>query len=108
MIKEKESDIQTAICDYLSLKKYFFWRQNTSPTVQITGDKWHFRRMSKYAMKGIPDIIIIKEGKFIGLEVKTSVGVISQNQKEFKFGCENAGGEYYIVKSIDDVTKLGL
>jgi hypothetical protein len=105
---EKESEIQTAICDYLALKKYFFWRQNTSPTVQISGDKWHFRRMSKYALRGVPDIILIKEGKAIFLEVKTKKGVLSDVQIEFSKRAILAGAEYFVVRSIEDVIQIGL
>ena len=101
---EKENNIQTAILDYLSLKKYFFWRQNNFTIF----DGKNFRKLPKYALKGIPDIIIIKDGKFIGLEIKTKIGTLSEGQKEFMIGCEKAGGQYYIVKSIDDVIKLNL
>jgi hypothetical protein len=30
--------------------------------------------MPKYAMRGVPDVIVIRDGEFIGLEVKTDVG----------------------------------
>lgn len=105
----KESEIQNSICDYLSLKRYLFWRQNTSPTIQ--NDKsgnWHFRRMPKYSMKGIPDIIIIKDGQFIGLEVKRPKGKQSEFQIEFQKRCEENGGKYFVVTSIDDVKSIGL
>lgn len=105
---EKETDIQNTICEYLSLKKHFFWRQNTSPTVSKTGDKWVFRRMAKYAMRGIPDIIIIKDGFFIGLEVKKAGGKQSPDQKEFESRVKEAGAEYHVVRSIKDVQELGL
>ncbi len=104
----KETDIQISICDYLALKKYFFWRQNTSPTVQKNGDKWHFRRMPAYSMNGVPDILLIKDGQFIGLEIKKPKGVQSANQKEFEKNCKQAGGKYYIVTSIDEVIAIGL
>lgn len=101
---EKENDIQTAILDYLAFKKHFFWRQNNFTIF----DGKNFRRLPKYSILGIPDIIVIKDGKFIGLEVKTKTGALSEGQKQFMINCEKAGGKYYIVKSIDDVIKLDL
>ena len=99
-----EKDIQMAICDYLSLKRYFFWRQNTG----AVWDKDRFRSMPKYSMNGVPDIILIKNGKFIGLEVKQPKGKQSDNQKIFEKMCKDNGAEYHIVTSLDDVIALTL
>lgn len=102
----KETDIQLAICDYLALKKYFFWRQNNIGTYDAKSG--YHRPMPKYSKNGVPDIIVIKDGFFIGLEVKTPKGRLSENQKIFQKECKSAGGEYYIVRSIDDVIEIGL
>lgn len=102
---EKESNIQLAICDYLSLKKYFFWRQNTTPVFEQKSG--FYRPMPRYSMRGVPDIIIIKNGKFIGLEVKRPKGKQSDNQLEFQKNCIINKAEYFVVTSIDDVIKLG-
>ncbi len=104
MVKQLEKEIQLAICDYLALKKYFFWRQNTG----AVWDKDRFRSMPKYSINGVPDIILIKEGIFIGLEVKQPKGKQSDNQKVFEKLCTANGAEYHIVTSIDDVVRLGL
>lgn len=104
MAKVKETDIQMAICDYLALKKHFFWRQNSVPVFS----EGRFRAMSKYAKNGVPDIIVVKDGWFIGLEVKTQQGRISSAQEAFEKGVKEAGGEYYIVRSIEDVQDIGL
>jgi hypothetical protein len=103
---ELEKDIQMAICDYLAFKKHFFWRQNTSAIINHkTGN---FKSMPKYSLNGVPDIILIKDGIFIGLEVKRPKGVQSENQKEFERRTKQAGAQYHIVTSIDDVQKLNL
>jgi hypothetical protein len=105
----KEADIQNSICDYLALKKHFFWRQNNTPTSEIRNGKRIFRKMPKYAIKGVPDIILIGEvGQFIGLEVKQKGKYLSKEQKEFKEKLEKSGGEYYLVRSIEDVQEIGL
>ncbi len=66
MRKVLEKDIQRSICDWLFTEGYFFWRQNTVPVFH----KGEFRALPKYTPRGLPDIMIISFGKFIGLEVK--------------------------------------
>ena len=107
-MEERESEIVTSICDYLELRKVFFWRQNVSPTVNKSADGWSFRRMPKHALKGVPDIIILKAGQFIGLEVKREKGKLSLDQVAFRLRAEAAGAQYFVVRSIDDVQKIGL
>jgi hypothetical protein len=101
-----ESETQKAICDYLQIKRHFFWRNNNTPIFDPSSRK--YRAMPLYAKRGIPDIIVIKDGKFIGIEVKASKGIQSDYQKKFQDECERAGGIYFIAKSIDDVIKQGL
>lgn len=94
-----------AICDYLALKRYFFWRSNNIPV--FSNDR--YRAMPKYAKNGVPDILLIKDGTFYGLEVKRPQGgVQSSTQREFQEGLEKVGGKYYLVSSIDDVQSIGL
>lgn len=100
----KESSIQSAICDYLTYKKYFFWRNNNIPVFDTK--TYSMRAMNKYSIKGVPDIIVIKDGAFIGLEVKTPKGIQSDSQKEFQRRCEENQGYYFIVTSIDDAQKI--
>ncbi len=105
---QKETEIQRAICDYLALKKHFFWRQNTGAMIDHKSGKVTFKAMPKYSMNGIPDIIVIHQGFFIGLEVKREKTKQSPSQIEFEKRCKEAGGEYYVVRSIDDVKEIGL
>lgn len=103
--QETESKIVSAICEYLSYKKnLLFWRQNNLPV--FNGDR--FYAMPKYSMRGVPDIIVVKDGFFIGIEVKNKKGKQSEHQKEFERKCKEAGGEYYVIKSIEEVKEIGL
>lgn len=108
VIKEKETDILRAVCDYLQLRKtsqkYLFWRANNIGMY----DGKDYRPLPKYSMLGVPDINLIHRGRYIGLEVKTKTGVQSDNQKEFQRQCEDAGGQYFIVRSVNDVINIGL
>ncbi len=101
-----ERDIQKAICDYLALRKHFFWRQNTGAIMDAKSGG--YRSMPKYAMNGVPDIIVIKDGFFIGLEVKRPSTKQNPAQKEFQKKCKEAGGEYYVVRCVPDVQEIGL
>ncbi len=99
-----ETQIQSAICEYLSYRPLMFWRQNTQP---VFADG-HFRAMPKYSINGVPDIIVIKNGQFIGLEVKRPKGKQSKAQLDFQKWCESNGGRYHVVFGIEDVMDLGL
>lgn len=108
MAKQLEKEIQLTICDYLAFKSkkdgFIFWRQNTAPIF----DKGFYRPMPKYSLTGMPDIVVVKDGKYIGLEVKRKGGKQSDNQILFQKWLEKAGGEYHVVESLDDVIALGL
>ena len=95
-----ESDIQKSIIDYLTIKKVFFWRQNSGAVVTES------KRFIRMGITGAPDIFIVKNGQIIGLEIKTLKGRQNENQKNFQEMFEKAGGIYYLVRSLDDVIKV--
>lgn len=104
-----ESNLLAAVCDYLSLRKHFFWRSNNSGVAtKGTDGRLFFRKMAKHSMRGVPDIILIKDGFFVGLEVKPKGKYQSAEQKEFERACKEAGAEYYVIRSIDDLIEVGL
>jgi len=52
--------------------------------------------------KGVPDIIGIIDGRFIGIEVKIGADRQSADQKEIEKEIKESGGVYFIAKSYDD------
>lgn len=105
----RETEIQASICEYLQYKQnrgqLMFWRQNNTPVFS----DGRMRALPKHSRRGVPDIIVIKQGQFIGLEVKTSKGRLSKSQKDFRDDVRNIGcAEYEIVRSVEDVQSLGL
>jgi len=102
--RELESDIQRAICDYLALKHYFFWRQNTAALFR----EGRYFSMPKHSLRGVPDIILIKNGRFIGIEVKRPGGKLSDHQIDFQRMCIKNGAEYIIATSVEDVIRVGI
>ena len=96
-----EKDIQRAICDWLFAEGYFFWRSNNTPIFDVR--KKIYRAMPKYTPKGLPDIMIIVGGRFIGLEVKTpNYWKYTDDQAMMKSNIIANGGEYHLVTSLDE------
>lgn len=100
--KEKvraEREIQKEILNFLKNNSVLHWRQN-SGMVPIGGGN----RFIRLGAKGLPDICVIMppHGKFVGLEVKTRVGKVNPNQKDFAMRLTNLGGYYFVVRSLED------
>ena len=69
-----------------------------------------YRQLPKYAHRGVPDIEIICDGQYIGIEVKKIDGKISQFQKEYGEIIQKCGGHYVVVRSVveavEEIEKL--
>lgn len=55
------------------------------------------------AYPGISDIIAIRKGRVVFIEVKTPEGNQSPEQREFQRLIELHGGEYIIIRSSDEI-----
>ena len=100
-MKISEKHIQKAILDYLAFKKIFHYRQNSGAFKTESGGY-----MRTASVSGLPDIVAIKDGIYIGLEVKTATGRQSEEQREIQDRITAAGGLYLVVRSVDDVRKI--
>jgi hypothetical protein len=87
---------------YLTMRRVFHWRNNTGAMRAPSGGFYRF------GTPGSPDIIAVREGRAIYLEVKTEAGKLSPDQEAFRSGALEAGAQYEVVRSIDDVQALGL
>lgn len=91
------------------MRQRCFFRVNNIPAFNRTdGGGFQMRRLPKYTPKGLPDIIVVAGGIFYGLEVKSAIGRQSPEQKEFQALVEKHNGKYFVVRSIEDVQKIGL
>lgn len=100
-----EKDIQRTICEWLTLKQLFFWRSNNIPVFGMNnGGQRTFRSLGKWTPRGIPDIILLIHGQFVGIEVKRPGRKLSPDQEIFKERCEKNGAVYLIVTSLEDLT----
>lgn len=104
----KESEIQSNIIDYLQLMenqgKLFFQRTNNTPVFDPRTKK--FRSLAKGQKKGFPDILVLMQGRTIGLEVKTDIGKQSKEQKEIEKQFKKQRAWYYVVRSVDEVVRI--
>ncbi|MBA7583774.1 hypothetical protein ES708_25724 [subsurface metagenome] len=89
-IKITEGDIKNQIREYLDLMKWFSF-----PLVAGLG-----------SYPGLPDRIAIKGGRVLFLEIKRPNGKLSEGQKLFQTNMENVGGEYYVVRSLEEIMKI--
>lgn len=102
-----EEQIQKAIVQYLNVAlpadSYFF------ATTNQRGTRKRFEMGILKAMgarAGVPDLVILCRGRFIGLEVKAPKGSLSDHQANAADAIVNAGGLYSVVRSIDDVERI--
>ena len=105
-----ESKILNSIGEYLESRGHLFTRINNAPTFQPDGKGGgFFRKQSKWAMNGVPDIILIDEtGHFVGIEVKKPGGKLSDAQIIFRNKCKQNGAEFYVVTSKEQLAEIGL
>ncbi len=83
----EETRIKREIKDWLRYSGFFMF-----PILQGLG-----------AFKGIPDIIAIKYGKTLYIEVKTLKGRLSEHQKVFRDNILDHGGIYIVATSYRDI-----
>ena len=86
----KEKDIRNQIQDYLRIKGWFVY--------------YNLAGLGSYP--GLSDLVAIKNGKVVHIEVKTPTGKLSAYQQKFRDDVEVHGGEYLVARSVDDLWEL--
>ena len=94
-----EQEIKRQITDWLTLKRYFWWPNNTGAFKVSYKGKGRFIRFGK---KGSPDVYLLRKGILFGIETKSDKGFQSQVQKEFEVEFTRAGGVYLLCFSLED------
>jgi Holliday junction resolvase len=89
-----EGKIKAAIKEYL--QKTGWYEFNVT----------QFNKRGYKVHNGISDLIAIKNGQVLFIEVKTDLGVTSKAQVEFGKQITEHGGKYIIARSIDDLPEL--
>jgi hypothetical protein len=99
-VKIKESLIQKEIILWLELHGYTFWRNFVGPKLM------HGKYFAKNPMAGLPDILgIFKKipGKLFGLEIKSDLGKLSDDQVTWIRKLENSGVSILVTRDLETV-----
>lgn len=112
MSTQDEMAIQNKICEYLSKKGYFFMRLNNAPVHDQKMNQGYggYRSQGKWSAPGLADLLLIDKEKYgmaVFLEVKVLRGKQSPDQHLFAKRCCLNNCEYAVVRSVEDVKKLG-
>jgi Holliday junction resolvase len=83
-----EQQIQADIMEYLRYKGYFVFKVH---------------QQGKYCYKGISDLIAVKDGVTIYVEVKTPTGTLRPEQIKCMEDVQSHGAKYIVARSMDDV-----
>lgn len=100
------SDLTKAVMKKLNKAGIFAWTQNNTPIFDPKLNHGYGAYRSHGSLKGVPDIICILAGQFVGIEIKAGKDRLSADQLLFKKRCERSGGKYIVARSVDDVDNL--
>lgn len=96
-----EKHIQRQILEYLTLKRIFHYKNNTSGIyVKKTGSYIPSQSV------GAPDIVCVINGQYVGIEVKQPGCKLSPHQEAFRDSLQCAGGKYLVAYSLEDIIKI--
>lgn len=85
-----ERDIQKQCIDFLRLDRWFVI---------------NFSRHDCPDIAGISDILVLQRGRYIWIEFKRSGNCQQSKQIEFERVIKKNGGEYVVVRSLDELIK---
>ena len=99
-----EKEIETQILQFLHYNHIYCWK-NQSVGIFDPVKKIYRKSNNKYHINGVPDILgILPDGKFLGIEVKTKTGKLSDNQKAFLEKASHLNSICFVARSIEEVS----
>jgi len=96
--KRKESDIQKAIVSALAWTGWV--------VIHIPNQSTQGRQRWAGLLPGAPDLIAVRRGRVVFLEVKTERGRLRPSQAEAHTALARQGMEVRVVRGIDDIEDL--
>jgi hypothetical protein len=104
--KMSEATLQTHIAKLLNsyAKPNICWF--ACPNGEQRSAKTGQRLKQQGVRTGAADLMFIKAGQFIGLELKTEIGAMSKAQHQFKEDLERAGGIYLVAFGLEAAISL--
>ena len=106
-IEPNEQGLLNQILDYLLIRQILPIHHRTIGNIYFKDGQRHFGTTRK-DQKGAPDILFCYQGEMVALEVKTSIGVISPDQKAWrdKFISHPNLGRYIVTRCLEDVENI--
>ena len=95
---QKESLVVQGILQWAGYKPGLLLWKSRGGTVQLRTGNW-----VNFGPKGLPDLVGMYRGRFIGCECKTAKGKQSDVQKEFQEKVEKHGGIYVLARAVADL-----
>lgn len=99
-----EKQIENQALGWLKSKMIFAFKVKSMGTFDPVTKR--FRAPSPWYKKGCPDILCCYRGKFVGLEIKTKKGRLSEYQKAFHMELVESGGYAFVVRDIDELPAI--
>jgi Holliday junction resolvase len=94
----KESDLQRAIVQVLASAGWL--------VMHIPNQSTRGRQRWAGLLPGAPDLVVVKRGRVVFLEVKTEKGKVSEKQSEVHDLLRSHGMEVRVVRGVDDIADL--
>lgn len=102
----REKDIENLILKYLNiLPGTFAWKNNTTGVYDEKRGCYR-RQQNKWAINGVSDILGIRHGRLLAIEVKTPSGKVTQEQQQFIDRVNKEGGIAGVARSIADARAI--
>lgn len=102
---KKHTTLVKMCLDWLKLNRFLAWK---NPTTGLKRTDKHGREFwAQSGERGHGDIVMIGvNGRHVEIECKTGSGRLSRYQKLRQRELKEAGAEYWIVRSVDELVKL--
>lgn len=101
-MKRLEQDTQIAVCEHLRLRAeprvFWFHAMNAGKRSLFVGKKLRDAGL----VSGVPDLIILKDGRMYCLELKAPKGKLSPSQIITMDRLQHCGAQVAVAKSIDE------
>lgn len=98
-----EKELLKACKDWLSYQKLWFARLEGGGKILSTP---RGKMLAKSAQLGLPDLIIVHNGTFYGIELKVPGGFLTDKQQKVLDLITENGGIGAVITSVDELAKL--
>ena len=98
-LKLTEAQLENQILQWLTYSGFFAFKLHDQAYFRDGA----YRKGSPFQIRGQSDVVAIRNGEVFFIEIKTKTGKQSEHQKEFESKIKASGGNYMLVRSIDEV-----